>query len=269
MHPMNASNTEYLSDLPVLLSIAGHDPTGGAGIQADLETAAALGVHCASLISCLTVQDSGNVARLAPIAAELIAQQLDLLLTDLPVDGCKIGLLGSPETARLLADRVASGKLPPLVLDPILAAGGGTALATQALIDTIKLALFPFTRLLTPNLPEACILSGRRTASDAAAALCDLGCEQVLITGGHEPGNTLRNQLYGPQGLLEEWHWPRLPGNYHGSGCTLASACAALLAKGVPLLAALDEAQRFTWHSLASARRIGRQQLFPNRFHAQ
>jgi hydroxymethylpyrimidine/phosphomethylpyrimidine kinase len=253
------------SDLRVMLSIAGHDPGGGAGMQADLEAAIAMGVQPVSIISCLTVQDSANVYRLEPVDTELLGEQLACLLDDMPIHACKLGLLGSAGTAELIADLLQAGRLPPVVLDPVLAAGGGSSLSGKHLKEALRTRLLPHTHLLTPNLPEAQALSDQQNPADCAAALCQQGCEQVLITGGHSGGEMVCNQLFDSSGLLQEWHWPRLPGEYHGSGCTLASATAALLAQGIDRLVALEQAQRFTWQSLAQARRIGRHQRTPAR----
>lgn len=264
---MPLPNPSWPSDLPVMLSIAGHDPTGGAGIQADLETAAALGVHGTSLVSCLTVQDSHNVLALEPVNTSFLQQQLDCLLADIRPQAVKLGLLGSSETIRLIAGYARAGRLPNLVLDPVLAAGGGKSLSDDDYLQTLTRELLPQCLLITPNLPEALALSGKQDQAEAAAWLCDQGCAWVFISGGHSPDEKgqLINSLYNAEGLQQSWRWPRLPGDYHGSGCTIASAIAALLAKGLALELALQEAQRFVWRSLSEARHIGSGQLFPNR----
>lgn len=262
---MPLPNPPWPSDLPVMLSIAGHDPTGGAGIQADLESANTLGVHGCSLISCLTVQDSHNVQSLLPIDSALLTQQLEVLLADIPVQSVKLGLLGTQATMEVIASHAS--QLPNLVLDPILAAGGGKSLANKDYATAMVSLLLPLSLLITPNLPEAQALSGQKSPADCAAWLCDQGATWVLISGGHSPdsGDGLCNQLFNVQGLQQCWHWPRLPGSYHGSGCTLAASIAALLAKGLGLEIALAQAQTFVWHSLSQARVIGSGQLFPNR----
>lgn len=264
---MPLPNPSWPSDLPVMLSIAGHDPTGGAGIQADLETAAALGVHDTSLISCLTIQDSHNIQALEPVATSLLQRQLECLLADIKPQAVKLGLLGSSDTMRLIAGYARAGHLPNLVLDPVLAAGGGKSLSDGDYIQTLTTELLHQCLLITPNLPEALALSGKEDPAEAAAWLCDQGCAWVFISGGHSPDEDgqLINSLYNAQGLQQSWRWPRLPGDYHGSGCTFASAIAALLAKGLTLELALQEAQAFVWRSLSEARRIGSGQLFPNR----
>ncbi len=253
------------SESPVMLALSGHDPCGGAGIQADIETGTEFGIRVLALISCLTVQDSGNVYQYQPLDPEWLEAQWTTLRADIDFQICKVGLLGSSSIAKWLAKKK---DLPPLVLDPVLTAGGGAKLANNGLTSILCQRLLPRTWLLTPNLPEAQALSGQLTAEDCAQSLCDMGCASVLITGGHDTGNEVINRLFNANGLVADWAWPRLPLGYHGSGCTLASACAALLAKGIPLPMAVEQAQSFTWQTLLNARQIGRHQAFPLRHFA-
>lgn len=265
MPAMVIEPTIPFADIPVLLAAGGHDPCGGAGIQADIETAAAFGVHAVTAITCLTVQDTVDVRDIEPVAPDLLRRQIETLFADIPIGSAKIGLIGSAVTARLLAELLGKPGRPPLVLDPVLAAGGGTDLSGEGLIETLRSHLIPRCRLLTPNLPEARRLTGRSAAADCAAELTGLGCGQVLITGGHDAGDAVINRLFDAHGQIGEWAWPRLPHGYHGSGCTLASAIAALLAKGIDLSLAVEQAQHFTWHALADAVQIGCGQLVPHR----
>lgn len=253
-----------LPDIPLMLSIAGHDPCGGAGIQADAESAASLGVHAATIITCLTIQDTANVYAIEQISPEILRRQFETLAADLRIESCKIGLIGFAETAELLAE-LLDGSAFPLVLDPVLAAGGGADLASAQLEKTIRHRLIPMTTLITPNLPEARRLTGQLSSDDCAAELIQNGCANVLITGGHDHDDTVINQLYDHHGLVGKWEWPRLPGDYHGTGCTLSSAIAALLAKGVELYAAVEQAQRFTQQTLLSAVTMGHGQRIPKR----
>jgi hydroxymethylpyrimidine/phosphomethylpyrimidine kinase len=250
---------------PIVLSLSGHDPTGGAGIQADIETLARFGCHPATVATCLTVQDSVDVARLSPQSAADFLEQAETLLRDLKVAAIKIGLLGSAEIALVVDGLLAAYPGVPVVLDPVLAAGGGRTLAGDSLIDILRCRLLPRATVSTPNTLEARKLSGQNDPDACARTLLDLGCPAVLLTGAHEDGPEVVNRLYRAAGVAS-WHWPRLPYSYHGSGCTLASAVAALLALGRDIEAAAAEAQQFTWQALHHGFKLGRGQHFPNRF---
>ena len=251
----------------VTLAIGGHDPSGGAGIQADIEAIAAQGGHAASAITCLTVQDTRDVRQLIPTDPELVIAQAEAVLADLPVAAIKIGLLGDAAIARRLARLLGQHPAIPVVLDPVLAAGGGTPLTGDELRNTLVAELLPRTGLLTPNSREARLLAGADDLGDCARILLEGGCRHVLITGAHEQGAPVINRLYGPAGLIESWRWERLPGEYHGSGCTLAAAIAALLAQGLDLADAVRTGQEFAWRSLAGAHRLGRGQRLPDRLY--
>lgn len=250
---------------PVVLAIGGHDPVGGAGIQADIEAIVAQGCHAATAITCLTVQDTRNVRRLAPVDPDLLEQQAEAALSDLPVAAIKIGLIGDAVIGRRLEKLLARHPAIPVVLDPVLAAGGGATLSDDDLRRVLLEGLLPRAELLTPNSREARELTGTTALDDCARILLETGCRQVLITGGHEQGAQVINGLYGPEGLRASWAWERLPAEYHGSGCTLAAAIAALLACGLELEAAVRTAQEYTWQALAHGHRLGRGQLLPNR----
>ena len=224
---------------PVVLAVGGHDPVGGAGIQADIEAIAALGSYAATALTCLTVQDTENVLALHPVESWILRAQINAVLDDLPVAVIKVGLLGSVAAVNTLADVLEAHADIPVVLDPVLAAGGGTALSDEALIEAVRVRLLPATFLLTPNTVEAGRLAGESGLEASAAVLLARGARHLLVSGGHERGEEVVNHYFGPDGAREEWRWPRLEGEYHGSGCTLASACAALLARGLPLGMAL------------------------------
>lgn len=250
---------------PVVLCCSGHDPTGGAGIQADIETLIGFGCHPCTVVTALTVQDTRNVTRILPQPAGDFLEQALALVDDIKPAVVKIGLLGSAELARAmgaLADRLGSGV--PVVLDPILAAGGGRDLAAGDLMTELKSGLIPRALVITPNTPEARRLTGLDDPDAAARALLALGCPNILLTGTHEDAPEVANRWYHSDGV-ETRRWPRLPGNYHGSGCTLAAAVAAGLARGLPLAAAIDEAQRFTFEALSRGFGAGKGQLLPNR----
>ncbi|GAB4258709.1 MAG: hydroxymethylpyrimidine/phosphomethylpyrimidine kinase [Methylomicrobium sp.] len=251
---------------PVVLCFSGHDPSGGAGMQADIETLISHRCHAASIITTLTEQDTHNVKKLIPQRPENIIAQADTLIADLPVQAFKIGLIGHHESADAIHAILERHADIPVVLDPILAAGGGAELAGDRLIQTIKTSLLPRTTVLTPNSIEARKLSGYDNLDDCARALMDRGCRYVLITGTHEQSDTVCNRLYHDGRLLESFHWDRLPHSYHGSGCTLAAAIAGLTAWQLPLFNAIHEAQDYTWNALNNAYRPGSGQYNPNRF---
>jgi hydroxymethylpyrimidine/phosphomethylpyrimidine kinase len=156
----------------------------------------------------------------------------------------------------------------PLILDPVLAAGTGEPVTDAALLNQMRNNLLGRCTLVTPNLPEAQSLSGFSKPDDCARRLLDTGCRWLLITGTHEVREDVVNRLYGRDGSRREWSWPRLPGVYHGSGCTLASAIAARLVKGMEMTDAISDAQSYTWDTLKHAWRTGRCQLTPNRLFA-
>lgn len=249
---------------PSVLVIAGHDPTGGAGIQADIEAVAAQGVHALSLVTCLTAQDTDNVRRVQPVAPSLLAEQAELLLADCPVAAVKIGLIGEVSQLPWLVDLLRRLAVP-VVLDPILRAGGGAELVGRSLASGLREQLLPLTTVLLPNAAEARRLSGSENLDAAGAALLALGAANVLITGGDEPEAEAVNRWYRPGAAPAEFRWPRLPGRYHGAGCTLASALAARLALGEPLAQALEHAQTYTHRCLRAARAVGQGRLIPRR----
>ncbi|MDO8939396.1 MAG: bifunctional hydroxymethylpyrimidine kinase/phosphomethylpyrimidine kinase [Methylicorpusculum sp.] len=252
-------------DRPSVLCFSGHDPSGGAGIQADIETLISFSCHAASVITALTEQDSLNVKKIIPQRPEDIISQARTVLADFPVQAFKIGLIGHPETAKAIAGILQDHPHIPVVLDPVLAAGGGTELATEQLLDTIKTRLLPLTHILTPNSIEARRLSGAEDLTDAAMKLMKMGCKAVLITGTHENTDAVSNQLYQDGEMIKSFNCTRLPYSYHGSGCTLAAALAGLIAQGLKLPDAVSRAQDYTWNALHNAYRPGQGQHNPAR----
>ncbi len=256
--------TAAVSNISVLC-LSGLDPTGGAGLQADIEACAANGVHALGLVTALTVQDSRNVSEVHAVPATLLERQLDTLLADCRPAAIKIGLIGAPEQIPLLCRTLAQLRLP-VVCDPILRAGGGAELMPPATATRLLSELLPLITLLTPNTAEARRLAPQATSLDGCAqTLLATGCAQVLITGGDEPGEEVVNTLYRPDHSPRSWHWPRLNGPFHGAGCTLAAAIAARLALGDAIDVALTAAQEYTQQTLRSARRIGQGRLVPRR----
>ena len=244
---------------PLVLTFAASDPTGGAGLQADLLTLAALGCHPLSVLTALTIQDTIGVEHLEPVAAALVTRQAERILAESEVRAFKVGVLGSAENVRAVAAISAAHPGVPLVLDPVLASGRGDALARDGVAEALLESLVPRAMVATPNTLEAARLGGHEN-------LLNRGCRYVLVTGTHEATAEVMNRLYDSTGLVREDRWQRLPGSYHGSGCTLASAIAAALAKGTAVADAVRSAQEFTWRSLAAGLRTGAGQFIPNRF---
>ena len=256
---------------PIVLSFAGTDPTGGAGIQADLLTLSSMGCHALTVVTAITVQDTAGVEDVLPIDADWVSDQARVLLEDMPVAAFKIGMVGSVENCAAIAEVVSDYPDVPLILDPVLASGRGDEMATEDMIEAMRELLIPQATIVTPNSLEARRLAddGRdeeRSLEDCARRILEMGCEYVLITGTHE--NTLQvvNTLYGQQGVIRSDSWQRLPGSYHGSGCTLASAIAATLANGLDIPEAVREAQEYTWQTLNAGFRPGMGQHIPDRF---
>ena len=265
-------NIAVSDSLPIVLVFAATDPSGGAGIQADILTLSSMGCHPLSVITAVTIQDTMGVEDVLPIDAEWVADQARCVLEDMPVTVFKVGLLGSVEAIAAIAEVVSDYPDIPLVLDPVLASGRGDELASEDMISAMRELLIPQTTLITPNSLEA-----RRLAQDdsnenddpdlneCARRLLNLGCEYVLVTGTHENTAQVVNTLHDQQGVVRTDSWQRLPGIFHGSGCTLASAVAATIANGLGVPEAVRDAQEYTWQTLKFAYRTGMGQLIPDR----
>lgn len=243
---------------PVVLTFAAADPTGGAGLQADVLTIAALGCHPLSVLTGYTAQDTRGVSFLEPLAATAVAAQARCVLADIAAQAFKLGVFGSAQNARAIAEILAEHAAVPMVLDPVLASGRGEELADAAASAALLEALAPRATVVTPNSLEVRRLGG-------VERLLERGARYVLVTGTHDAGPEVVNRLHNARGLVREDRWPRLPGEYHGSGCTLASAIAALLARGREPAEAVREAQAYTWRALSMAFRPGAGQSIPQR----
>jgi hydroxymethylpyrimidine/phosphomethylpyrimidine kinase len=329
-----------MSDRPCVLVFSGADPSGGAGMAADIQAISAMGAHALPVLTAITVQDNNRVHAVLPVAPEVLLQQARTLLAQVPVAAVKIGIPGSAENAQAIAillgelratHRAAAGAAPgwahrlysdpPVVLDPVLRSGHGDALGRDDAVQALA-PLLPLATLVTPNGPEAAALAGAAGAPGALArpygdgdgaaaargslagvgaagglsfgdagpvaglasgvppawhgtphgaalaharALRAMGCAHVLVTGGHEEGtDVVVNRWLGPD-RQQNWSWPRLPGSFHGSGCTLAAATAALLAQGNSMAQALAKAQGYTQRALAASYAIAPGQRIPQR----
>ncbi len=246
-----------------VLCCSGHDPTGGAGMQADIEAVAGQGCHALAALTTLTIQDTSNVSVLEAVSAAWLGRQLEVLLKDCPVAAIKFGLLGSVLQLPVLSALLQECRVP-VVIDPILRAGGGRQLLDEGFSQQLAAALFPHCTVLTPNAAEARRWTGCESLNDAGAALLRMGVQHVLITGGDEPGPIVRNQWHSAGGM-RVFERERIAGSFHGAGCTLAATIAARLALGDSVEQALVTAQDYVADTLRHARVVGRGRQVPRR----
>ena len=250
-----------------VLAIAGSDSGGGAGIQADLKTFAANGCYGMSVITALTAQNTQGVRGIHPVPVDFVASQLDAVLSDLGADAVKIGMLFSPELIETVARKLGEYRVERIVLDPVMVAQSGDKLLRDDAVAALKTHLIPLAEILTPNLPEASVLLGRKISAAgempaAASELAELGCANVLVKGGHLEGEASDDCLY----LGAEKRLARFPGarvetrNNHGTGCTLSSAIAAFIARGDAPEAAVRHAKEYVAGAIraGAAYRLGR-----------
>ena len=249
-----------------VLTIAGSDSGGGAGIQADLKTIAANGCYGLSVITALTAQNTRGVAGIHPVPVDFVGKQLDAVLSDVGADVVKIGMLYSAELIALVARKLQSYRVGRIVLDPVMVAQSGDKLLKADAVAALKTRLIPLAEIVTPNIPEASVLLGRKISErkemvGAAIELAELGCRNVLVKGGHLEGEASDDCLY----LAAEKRSVRLPGvrlatrNNHGTGCTLSAAIAARLAHGDDLETAVRRAKKYITAALraGAAYRLG------------
>jgi hydroxymethylpyrimidine/phosphomethylpyrimidine kinase len=248
-------------------------------MQADILALASIGCHPLSVITGITVQDTVGVESVMALDPDWINEQARTILEDVQISAFKLGLLGSVENVAIIAEIVSDYADVPLIIDPILTSGRGDELANEEMQAAMCELLFPQATLITPNSLEARRLAyydeseeiKHSSLVEAAQRLLSMGSEYVLITGTHERSLDVVNSLYGMSipgeiGLIKDYHWERLAGSYHGSGCTLASAIAACLAHGLVMEEAIQEAQEYTWQTLKHAFRPGMGQFIPDRF---
>ena len=235
-----------------VLTIAGSDSGGGAGIQADLKTIAANGCYGMTVITALTAQNTVGVSGIHAVPVEFVRSQMDAVLGDIGCDAVKIGMLFSPELIRTVAEGLKRHGVTKVVLDPVMVAQSGDKLLQDEAIEALRQYLIPMADIITPNLPEASVLLGRdiqdgHSVADAAIELAGLGCRAVLIKGGHLESNDCDDCLY----LADEKRMVNLPGkridtrNNHGTGCTLSSAIASFVARGEGIEEAVRQAKDY------------------------
>lgn len=255
--------------VPLVITFAASDPTSGAGLQADVLTLAALGAHPLTVLTGLTAQNSVGVQRFEPLGSTWMRDQLRVLLEDgVQLAAIKAGVLGSVAAVKMVSGVKKDHPQVPLVVDPVRTSGRGDSFGKSSVWAAMQKELLPVVDLLTPNWPEAQAMTGCETPDEAAQALLNMGCKAVLIKGEHHPSEQVVNRLYETAGgAAEEFPCARLPEQYHGSGCTLASACAAGLAQGLGLREAVTLGLEFTWHALKHGFVVGQGQLIPDRMH--
>ena len=243
---------------PIALTIAGSDPSGGAGIQADIKTFTALGVYGASVVTALTAQNTLGVTGVHKVPADFIRAQYEAVTSDLEVRALKTGMLADEETVSMVAALLRGIGRVPVVVDPVMVATSGDVLLEANAIAAVRAKLIPLAHLITPNLPEAAkLLEAGRAGTEAemiaqAKALMRFGCGAVLLKGGHGEGAEAVDYLV-EGGAVHRFARPRIATrNTHGTGCTLSAAIAAGLAKGLTLFAAVEQAKDFVWRALES-----------------
>ena len=256
---------------PVVLIFAATDPTGGAGLQAGLLSASAIGCHALSVITAVAVRDTLGMAEVLPIDAGWVEEQARTLLEDMPVDAFVVGLPGSAENVAAIAAVLADYPDVPVVLDPELTYGRHDGFDDDEMLAALRELLLPQTTVLSVDAYEAGRLADvgdepAMTPEDSVGRLIELGCEYVLLAGTHTPAVQVLNDLYGAAGRIQRQAWARLPGPYYGAGSTLAAAVGACLAHGLAVPDAVREAQEFTWRALAAGFRPGMGRLIPDRF---
>ncbi|MBI4312734.1 MAG: bifunctional hydroxymethylpyrimidine kinase/phosphomethylpyrimidine kinase [Chloroflexi bacterium] len=248
--------------LPVAVTIAGSDSGGGAGIQADLKTFAALGVYGASALTAITAQNTLGVTAIHEVPTDVIAAQIEAIITDIGADAVKTGMLASSPVINVVARELKRHRVARLVVDPVMVAKGGDRLLQEEAVDALRAILLPLATVVTPNTPEAEVLAGMtiRTMTDvreAARRIAALGPKNVVVKGGHLEGKDAVDTLYDGHGF-QEFTSERFPTkNTHGTGCTFASAIAAGLAKGLPVVDAVAGAKAYVTSAIKAGLEIG------------
>lgn len=255
-----------MNQKPVVLVLAGNDPSGGAGLAADMTTLTALNCHAAPIVTTITVQDTHQVAACHPIDTDLLMDQIRVIAADFTITAIKIGILGSNQNAQAIAHWLRTTSCP-VILDPILSAGGGGMLTEPGFTDIVVNELLPYTTLITPNTVELQQLVPEIDDPRAAARSLQIRNNGfVLVSGGHQPTPAINNDLFGPGEFEQTLTCPRLTGTFHGSGCTLASASSAYIAHGFSVPKAVEQGIAYTWRTLRNAYQPGHGQSIPDRF---
>ena len=243
--------------IPRVLVIAGSDPGGGAGIQADIKTVMALGGYATTAITAITAQNTLGVLGVMPVPAEMVIAQIDAVVEDIGVDAVKIGMIGSVEVAQAVAARLERLGAVPIVFDPVMVATSGATLADAATVAAFE-RLMRLAAVVTPNLPELAVLAAAAGDAKPAQMLAERHGTAVLAKGGHGDGEMLIDLLVGRDGTIHRWSDPRIETRHtHGTGCTLASAIATGLGRGETLVAAIETARAFVRAAILAAPGFG------------
>lgn len=260
--------SEFHSDTPVVMTLSSHDPSGSAGIQADIETTASLGCHCTPIITALTAKDTQSLKDISPAETAMLIEQARAILEDMPVRAIKLGLMGSVENVEAVHTILRDYPDIPVVLDPVTAEFNNELFNAAAVISAIEALLLPLATITTPDLVEAHGLARQADTVDACAQeILESGCRYVLITGSIRTADSYENTLYSASRLIRHYKWPRIRMISHGCGATLAASIASYLAHGLRLEDAVEQGQNFTWQALAASRRLGMGCHIPNRMH--
>ncbi|TQV71711.1 hydroxymethylpyrimidine/phosphomethylpyrimidine kinase [Exilibacterium tricleocarpae] len=260
--------TQFDCTTPVVMSFSNHDPSGGTGIQADIETTASLGCHSTPIVTALCAKDTRDLKDVLPVETPLLIEQARAILEDMPVKAIKVGFTGSVENIEAMHTILRDYPKIPVVLHPVTSFCHSELLDAPAIIHATQALLLPLATIVTPNLVEAHDLAQQADTIDACAQeILDSGCRHLLISGTKRSHNSIESSLYGPEGLVKHYRKERLQACNHGCGATLSAAIAAYLAHGLRLVDAVEQGQNFAWHALAGGRRLGMGNRIPNRMY--
>ena len=256
----NKNSGKGTTEKKIALTIAGSDPTGGAGLQADLKVFKAFNVHGLSVVSAITAQNSVGVDSIYLVERDFLEKQLRILLSDIKPDALKIGMLYSKGAVEIVADMLKEYSLSNLVIDPVTVSSSGTSLVANGTLDSLRENLFPFSKVITPNIYEASVLTGirienKKDMENAAKVLKDMGPEVIVITGGHL--EEIAIDLY-YDGEFHRIEGKKIKGEYHGTGCAFSAAVTALLALGHVPLESARRAKEFVNNAIKKAYYPGR-----------
>ena len=246
--------------LPVILAIGGHDPTGGAGIQADIETITSHDCHAVSLITCLTSQNTKEFMATDEVDPNVFAKQARSLLSDVRVDVVKIGAIGSLEIAKEISGLLSYLKNVVVIVDPVIKSSSGGTLVKKEALEVLKSLIFPKSLLITPNLEEAMALSRKENLDMVLEDLFSFNPQNILIKDIKLSKKSITNCLYSKRKLIKKWNNPKVQGNFHGTGCNLASSISCFVARSKNIKDSIELAQTYIYQSIKNSVEIGKGQ---------